>query len=212
MQFATRVIPLIIFLFFINGVTSTAVASSTRSAHAPVIAFEGNAQKGQAWLTRTSHGLKLKLHTSGLPSGYSYSIWWLIYNNPGACAMGAGACNPDDFGNPAVEGSVMNATGRIADGDGRLWINATLAPGFMHSVPNRQLFGPGLQNLYDAEIHVIVRCHGPTIPEINVAQVSMIDGGCDQYECFDPQFAAFPIRGKRRFHHFGYAPFFNKMK
>ncbi len=157
---------------------------------------------GSATLKRTREGVKLDLHTTNLGPGNAYTIWWIIFNNPAAC--GEGGCAGPDLGVPEVEGSVMNATGRVADGDGNVSFSAFLPVGFMHTNPSngniRQIFGPGLQNLEGAEIHVVVRCHGPSSG--NFEQISTLFGDCDNEAsptgCYDAQAAVFPLPRRRR--------------
>ena len=136
------------------------------------------------------------MHTTELGPGNAYTIWWIIFNNPGACAAG---CAGPDLGNPLVEGSVMNATGRVADSDGNAWFSAFLPAGFMHTNPSngdlRQVFGPGLQNVNGAEIHIVIRCHGPSTG--SVEQISTLLGDCNNAAsptgCYEAQAAAFPL-------------------
>ncbi len=152
---------------------------------------------GTAELSRTAQGVNLTLHTTMLTPGAAYTIWWIIFNNPSACDPAG--CSGADLGVAAVEGSVMNATGRVADSIGDAWFSAFLPAGFMHTNPSslngRQLFGPGLQNVAGAEIHVVVRCHG--LSTGNVEQISTLDGDCvnaaSPSGCFDAQVAAFPL-------------------
>ena len=153
---------------------------------------------GKARLMRNHQGITLHLRTTGLSAGYAYTFWWIIFNHPGACAA---SCGGSDFGNPDVEASVLNATGRIADAHGNLTTSAFLPVGFIHTNPSsgnvRQPFGPGLQNLKGAEVHVVVRSHG--LATANVEQISTLFGDCNADDgmgnmvCFDPQAAAFPL-------------------
>ena len=162
---------------------------------------------GEATLKRSKEGVNVTIHTTELGPGNAYTIWWIIFNNPDACVA---SCAGSDLGNPAVEGSVMNATGRVADSDGNARFSAFLPVGFMHTNPSsgnlRQLLGPGLQNVKGAEIHIVVRCHGLATgsdPSDNpVEQISTLlgdcnavlgqDGGMDILGCFDAQAAVFP--------------------
>lgn len=151
---------------------------------------------GKATLKRSKEGVNVTVHTTELGPGNAYTIWWIIFNNPGACAAG---CAGPDLGNPLVEGSVMNATGRVADSDGNAWFSAFLPAGFMHTNPSngdlRQVFGPGLQNVNGAEIHIVIRCHGPSTG--SVEQISTLLGDCNNAAsptgCYDAQAAAFPL-------------------
>jgi hypothetical protein len=152
---------------------------------------------GTAELNRTAGGVNVTIDTTMLTPGAAYTIWWIIFNNPGACTpLGCGN-DAADFGNPAVEASVMNATGRVADANGNATFSAFLPVGFMHTEPAsenvRQAFGPGLQNVAGADIHVVVRCHGPSTG--NPEQISTLLGDCNTSGptgCFDAQVAVFP--------------------
>jgi hypothetical protein len=152
---------------------------------------------GTAELNRTAEGVNVTIDTTMLTPGAAYTIWWIIFNNPGACTpLGCGN-DAADFGNPAVEASVMNATGRVADANGNATFSAFLPVGFMHTEPAsenvRQAFGPGLQNVAGADIHVVVRCHGPSTG--NPEQISTLLGDCNTSGptgCFDAQVAVFP--------------------
>ena len=154
---------------------------------------------GKATLKRSKKGVNVTVDTTELGSGNAYTIWWIIFNNPDACAAD---CAGSDFGTPAVEGSVMNATGRVADSDGNARFSAFLPVGFMHTNPSsgniRQIFGPGLQNVMGAEIHIVVRCHGPSTG--GAEQIFTLFGDCIADTsadpmgngCFDIQAAVFP--------------------
>jgi hypothetical protein len=152
---------------------------------------------GTATLTRTIAGIHLTADSTMLDAGSAYSLWWIIFNNPGACDPAG--CSDADFGTAAVEASAMNATGRAVDDTGNATFNAFLPVGFMHtntpSGNGRQLFGPGLQNAADAEIHVVIRSHGPWSG--NPEQLSTIGADClneaSPSGCYDGQAIVFPL-------------------
>jgi len=79
---------------------------------------------GSAQLTRTAAGVNLTANTTMLDAGAAYSVWWVIFNNPAACATAS--CTDADFGTPEVEASILNATGRVADVDGNATFSAFL--------------------------------------------------------------------------------------
>ena len=176
---------------------TTAPDTADAGAHfdkADVMTFDG-VDVGQATLRRTLRGITLKLDTSELEPGHAYSLWWVIFNNPNACAGGPGDCVGDDLATPAVEGSMMSAAGRIAKNNGRATLRAFLPVGFMHSGEGRQVRGPGLQSLFGAEIHAVLRTHGEAAedPLEVVSQLSTLNGACN-VECANVQFAVFPPR------------------
>ena len=201
-------------IFPILAASALALAISgpaqARHSKADVITFfnaDGSAAAGdvvgEATLKRSKDGVRVEIDTTGLGPGDAYTIWWIIFNNPDAC--GEDECQGPDLGTAAVEGSVMNATGRVADADGNAQFTAFLPVGFMHTEPAsenvRQVFGPGLQNLKGAVIHVVIRCHGEATGHFE--QISTLWGDCiadtsadtsagGNTGCFDIQAAAFP--------------------
>jgi len=152
---------------------------------------------GTAELTRTAAGVHLTANSTLLEAGAAYTLWWIIFNNPAACDPAG--CSGADFGTAAVEASIMNATGRVADATGNATFSAFLPVGFMHTEPvsgnGRQLLGPGLQNATGAEIHVVIRCHG--LWSGNIEQISTVAGDClnaaSPSGCYDAQAIVFPL-------------------
>jgi len=85
--------------------------------------------------------------------------------------------------------SVQHASGTYT-ADGRLTVSASLAEGDVPGI----VFGPGLLDAQTAEIHLVVRTHGPAVDDVFADQVSTFGGGCDPmdaYPCDDIQFAMF---------------------
>lgn len=159
---------------------------------------------GKGTLNRMQSGVLLQIRTTDLNPGHAYTVWWVIFNNPAACAPVG--CSAADLGNPAVLGSVMNATGGVARANGGARFSAFLPVGFIHTNPtdeaangafNRQVFGPGLQNLDGAEIHAVIKSHGPS--NNTVKQISTIAGFClnaaPAQPCYDPQAVVFTVPG-----------------
>ncbi|MFK7894710.1 MAG: hypothetical protein AB8G23_02680 [Myxococcota bacterium] len=96
-----------------------------------------------------------------LDADTSYSIWWAVFNRPEFCAEPY-ACQVSDLkGDWRIKPSVFWAGGFISDGEGYGNTAIRLVPGRTR----RELFGNtknyGLQNLKGAEIHVVLRTHGP---------------------------------------------------
>lgn len=145
---------------------------------------------GTSTITRTTGGVSIVNHTTGLTSGDAVTNWFVVFNNPEACIV-PGECsdadlvafvgsldpeNPDAAQNP-VGIDVLFATGHVVNGN-RTSFAAHLAVGDTSG----SLFGPfsvGLQDPFKAEVHSIVRTHGPAIPGIVNAQIRTVEGGCD---------------------------------
>jgi hypothetical protein len=171
---------------FLSSMVSTAALAGP--IHSNVFTFQqpngspaaGNVV-GAGQLNRTQTGVSLEISTTALAPGNAYTVWWIVFNNPAACAPTG--CSGADLGNPAVNGSVLNATGGVADATGRAKFSAFLPVGFIHTNPSdevadaafkRHMFGPGLQNLKGAEIHAVIKSHGPANGQ--VIQISPIAG------------------------------------
>lgn len=127
-------------------------------------------------MTATVTSAALEPHTA-------YSIWWVVFNRPQFCATPY-ECAGADLGNPNVEGSVFWGGGLLADGDGYGNTQIELRRGRTE----RELFGPmrddGLQRLHDAEIHLVLRTHGPAGMAGSVAaQVGTANEACPPSDC-----------------------------
>ncbi|HLF67263.1 MAG TPA: hypothetical protein VI522_06550 [Gammaproteobacteria bacterium] len=78
----------------------------------------------QSQLTRTSKGISLKMHTSGLTPGHVVSVWYMLINKPSECTFTP--CDLFDFNFMSdVEGiptgaSFMSAGGEVIGTNGSL--------------------------------------------------------------------------------------------
>ena len=181
---------------------SMACAAQAKTQHSDLVAFQNpdgspadfRFVDGFATLKRSDQGVLLTLETSESTEGDAYTIWFVVFNNPGACD---GDCDGTDLGIAAVAGSVLNGGGGYGDADGNFSITSFLPVGFIHTNPlepthARQLFGPGLQDPKGAEIHIILKTHGPSLN--TVEQISTVAGDCNTgvgAGCHDPAAAAF---------------------
>jgi hypothetical protein len=151
-----------------------------------------------AKLTRGDGVVWIRINTTRLPAG-AYTNWWVIFNNPDAC--GPPGCGGKDFpfngGDPAVDASVLFATGGVVTDNGVGHFRAHLEE---DDLSGEVLFGPGLTTADGAEIHIIVRYHGPAgAGDVLTAQTTTFGGGCSNvpnpypiFPCYDPQAAPLP--------------------
>ncbi|MFU8832437.1 MAG: hypothetical protein ACNA7J_09810 [Wenzhouxiangella sp.] len=141
-------------------------------------------------LTRSVKGVSYTIDTTRLEPEAAYTIWAVIFNNPEQC-MGT-ICSSDDFGDPTVEASVFWTLGRVTDASGQATFTANIIAGETPEGEGRTLFGDGLINPNKAEIHFIVRSHGPVENldgEVLDAALTTVDGGCEVNVCDDQQFS-----------------------
>ncbi len=148
---------------------------------------DGSAVAG-AWstLVRNQAGVSMTIHTTGLTARDAVTVWWVVFNNPSACASGVpgiARCGEGDLFAAAVNASVLYATGHVIGGHGIGDYGAHLALGDASGA----LFGPGLVDPLGADIHLVVRTHGPASPGVVDDQIHSFDV-CNLI-CTDLQFA-----------------------
>lgn len=128
------------------------------------------------------------------------TVWWVVFNKPDNCATSP--CGESDLFRPAVQASAFYATGALTDEEGDVMFVTPLyetVPGRFQNIDlNTSLLGgPGLLDARKAEIHVVVRSHGPALFDVPGGVRDQITGfldpGCQDLggpnECVDVQFA-----------------------
>jgi hypothetical protein len=190
--------------------SQVATAGGASPQPADVFEFDGGAVVGHASLTRGQNGVKLKVTTqvSGQldnfgdllgvdwTTGDASTVWFVVFNNPDECDDGCGedevlkaAGELEDPGNNAAGVGVHFGNGHVAGGEG-FHSAARLKEGDMSGL----LFGMGLKDAMTAEVHAVLRSHGPA-DELTGQQLSAalhsVDGGCEVNICGDAQAAIF---------------------
>lgn len=153
---------------------------------------------GTSRVARSRRAVRARVRTSELSPRHAYTAWLVIFNNPTGCVDG---CGEDDLFNPDAHVDVVYLAGRVSNRRGRITLHGR------RSVRNKSgslfaLLGapaPGLVDPKGAELHVIVRDHGPPIRGQVRRQLRTFEGGCTpetsfdlgdgSYECADVQFA-----------------------
>jgi hypothetical protein len=137
----------------------------------------------------------MELATSDLVPNAPYTTWWVIFNTPKGCSAQCGEddiFNPDGTVNlnPDANISILFADGAMSDADGRISFSAILPVG---RALGQVIAGPGLIDALKAEVHIVVRAHGPLDANRAYEQLTtfephpIIGGDCDL--CHDVQFA-----------------------
>lgn len=153
---------------------------NTKSSTDVVNAITGEVL-GASTLHRNGNGLTLNFETTGLMPGHAYTLWWVVWNKPENCAT-PGACVEADFANALnVEVQLLYAAGSVAGNNGNGNFSAHLKEnddsGSIHQLFGLPNFG-GLQDADAAEIHAVLRSHGPKIPGQVNEQINSYEGGC----------------------------------
>jgi hypothetical protein len=175
------------------------VVSTTSLEWAP----DGPAVEGtESTLVRMEHGLYAMINTTGLEPGDAVTLWWVIFNKPENCSNGqcgeddvflvdetgakltddVGASRPNVTGRAATEVSQLSGPGTIVDEGGRAKILARLPVGDT----NETQFGSGLLYPMTADVHLILRTHGPAVPSVVREQLTTEWGGCPEGWPKDP--------------------------
>ena len=148
---------------------------------------------GTSTLTRTDTLISVNYKTIGLNPGYAYTLWWVIWNSPGECLTPNECGDPEDvdFFNPATEVDLLYATGLVVGNNGEGNFLAHLKPGDDSESENELMELPvvgGLHigNVFNAEVHLVLRSHGPVIADMVVEQIGGYVGGCTDPFAFLP--------------------------
>lgn len=180
-----RTVKLVLAAAIVAGFAAVTVqADSATRDESPVYVFGSSTMVSGAWsaLVRNDNGVAMTLHTSGLAPGSATTVWWVVFNNPELCthpnvALGL-RCGEGDLppfgGDPAVQASVLWATGHVIGGAGIGDFGAYLG----EDDTGGALFGPGLLDSRKADVHLIVRTHGQAIPGLVAEQIGSFNGGC----------------------------------
>ena len=149
---------------------------------------------GTSTLHRNANGITANFKAEGLMPGHTFTVWWVIWNAPENCQ---GPCDEDpeddilDLFNPATKAEVLYAGGNVAGNNGKVHISAHLNEGDDNGSVN-ELFelpdveGGALIDALTAEVHLVLRSHGPKIPGLVNEQISSYVGGCDDPFAFPP--------------------------
>lgn len=187
-----------------TGSLSASMASVER-ASVHWLSDLSNVNGAMAKLTRTESGASFSFRTTGLEKGHVVTRWWVIFNNPDECdnpipAIGS-SCNVPDLFDPDVQGSVLWGGGNIVGNSGKSTIGGHLREGEITTFHPVFVGSPGLLDAMGAEIHLVIRTHGPAIPKMIKEMRTTFEGGCTPgsslgfgdgpNECADLQVAAF---------------------
>ena len=161
-------------------------------------------ERGTSDLVRTVDGISINIDTTDLPVG-AYTVWWVIFDDLSLCSDGE--CGENDVlpphGNAEAGVTVGWLPGGIVGPDRMGHFSGSLAVG-LENAPGQVMFGDGLTNPIGAEVHVILRYHGPVIwSDANqlLEQLNSYQGNCtpasslgvgtdvNAFDCYEPQAA-----------------------
>lgn len=132
-----------------------------------VVTLGDGTTMGSSSLGRSAGGIRATIRTGGLTAGHAYTVWAVVFNNPGACD---GPCDAADLANPAAAAASLLGSGAVVRSSRAVFTVQLLA-------------GDGLTDPHGAEVHFVVRTHGPAIPGLVAEQTSTLNGGCPPNTC-----------------------------
>lgn len=143
---------------------------------APAVTFaDPNVVVGSSQLLRQPKGISFEMQAN-LEPGTASTIWLVIFNNPEGCTA---PCDEDDLFRDAPAPDVLYGTGNLVDADGAYHASGRRKEGD-NSGSLWEILGlpsPGLIDSRTAEIHLIIRTHGPWIPG-RTDMLTTFQGGC----------------------------------
>jgi hypothetical protein len=148
---------------------------------------------GTATLIRNDNKISMTFNAENLTPGNAYTVWWVIWNKPENCAIPY-ACDLGDFATTQlVEVDALFATGHVVGGNGVGHFAASRKESDITGSTNYLFDEPAfpLEDARTAEVHLLLRDHGPAIPGQLNEQISSYLGSCDIYACYEPMFAIF---------------------
>jgi hypothetical protein len=165
--------------------TAASAAPAAQSTHPVVWTWDPTTPVGTSTLVRTDAGLSATIQSSGIPAGTAVTLWFIVFNNPSACATDP--CSIVDLiFHPAAEGDFLVGGGRVV-GDsaevnlgGALQVGDSSGSGFVEiGMPARAI---GLTNPRGAEVHLALHSHGPAVAGPTLRdQINSFTGGCQVF-------------------------------
>jgi hypothetical protein len=127
----------------------------------------------EATLVRRPDGVSFNLTTTSLRSGHAYTVWFVVLNNPEACA--ATPCSAQDILlNPATNAQVAYAAGHVTGNSGRAGFGGAFRVGPIDG----WLPDGGLENPLSAEVQLVLNDHGPVLPDFLPGMIQTYRTGC----------------------------------
>ena len=137
--------------------------------------------QGESVLRRKNGYLTVSFKATDLTPNYAYTLWWVIWNNPEKCKT-PNACEEIDFLTPdQSKVEVIYATGQVVGPRSFANFNAQLkendVTGSINAIFGMPRYG-GMKNASSAEVHLVLRSHGPAIRGQVDEQTGTYNGGC----------------------------------
>ena len=163
-------------------------ALATPAGHStqPVVwTWDPTTSVGTSTLVRTDAGISATFHSSGLPAGQVVTMWFVIFNEPGACS--STPCGLADLlFNEDAKGDFLVGAGSVIGGSGSGNFGAHLQVGDVGGSAFPEIGMPerviGLTDPRTAQVGLLLHSHGPKASgQVLASQLSSFTGGCDVF-------------------------------
>lgn len=174
----TKVFLVAVILVAAFAVSGIAVAGGPADKDSNNVSWWWGDPAGSSTIVRTDSGISGTVSTSLSNEGGSYknfavTLWLVVFNNPDECATTP--CGEPDLFLDAVMADVLYGAGHVIGGSEEANFGVHLNEG---DTSGSILSGYGLIDAREAEIHYVLRSHGPAIPDQVSEMIHTFDGGC----------------------------------
>jgi hypothetical protein len=167
------------------GASAVLAGPASRSVQPTTNLWDPTTVVGEASLVRTDAGISATIRSSDLPVGQAGTMWFIVFNNPAACAVTCGLW--DLLNNLAAEGDFLVGAGHVTGGSGTGAFGGNLAIGDTRGsafpeigMPDRPI---GLSNPWGAQVAILLHSHGPAMTGQDlVSQIGSFTGGCTVFQ------------------------------
>lgn len=165
---------LVVGLAAAGGVAARADRQSTPVMWHPQTGLSGSvAPQATATLVRRPDGVGFSLRTEHLRSHHAYTVWFVVINNPSACAS-TPCSGPDILLNHDTDSQVTYGGGHVSGGSGRGGFGGAFQAGSIEGwLPNGGLWDP-----MTAEIQLVLNDHGPMLSAYMPEMTHTYRAGC----------------------------------
>jgi hypothetical protein len=164
---------------------SSGAAAAAGLLGSPVYTFPGGPDQlliegAAAHVVRTPNGVNYRVNTNSLVPGHAYTLWVVIFNEPGQCLTAPEPCTPADLFHTGAKPDMLYGAGVIAGGTGMATLSGRTHVGDVSGSVQAPagLLSYGLIDPFGAELHLVVHHHGPVIPEFMPDMIHTLAGGC----------------------------------
>jgi hypothetical protein len=136
-----------------------------------------------ATLGRNANNVSAQIQAT-VPGPNTATVWAAVFDAPENCLTTP--CGLPDLGNAAAMPTLLRAGGRVIGGG-----PVNIAGHVKEGDTSEALLGAGMMDAMTAEVHFILRLHGPQIPMMVNDQIHSFGGGCAINPCADVGAAIF---------------------